>query len=78
MNKRDYPTLHLDTNESKGTACGKKGYGCKWKRANTQHYTWTHMKVKERLVVIKNMDVNEQERLPNTTLRHKWKKRSGL
>jgi hypothetical protein len=29
MNMRDYPTLHLDTNESKGTACSKKGYGCK-------------------------------------------------
>ena len=27
---RDYPTLHLDTNESKGRACNKKGYGCKW------------------------------------------------
>ena len=44
MNKRDYPTLHLDTNESKGTTCGNKEY-----------------------------DVNEQERLPNITLRHKWK-----
>ena len=29
MNKRDYPTLHLDTNESKGTTCSNKGYGCK-------------------------------------------------
>jgi hypothetical protein len=27
---RDYLTLHLDTNSSKGTACSKKGYGCKW------------------------------------------------
>jgi hypothetical protein len=25
----DYPTLLFDTNESKGTACSKKGYGCK-------------------------------------------------
>jgi hypothetical protein len=25
---RDYPTLHLDTNASKGTACSKKRYGC--------------------------------------------------
>jgi hypothetical protein len=24
MNKRDYPTLHLHTNESKGMACGNK------------------------------------------------------
>ena len=29
MNMRDYPTLHLDTNSSKGTACIKKRYGCK-------------------------------------------------
>jgi hypothetical protein len=26
MNMRDYPTLHSDTNKSKGTACSKKGY----------------------------------------------------
>ena len=24
MNKRDYPTLHLDTNQSKGTVCSMK------------------------------------------------------
>jgi hypothetical protein len=29
LDMRDYPTLHLDINESKGTACSKKGYGCK-------------------------------------------------
>jgi hypothetical protein len=29
MNMRDYQTLHLDTHLSKGTACSKKGYGCK-------------------------------------------------
>ena len=29
MNMREYPTLHVDTNESKGTACSKKGYRCK-------------------------------------------------
>jgi hypothetical protein len=27
---RDYLTLHWDTNSSKGTACSKKWYGCKW------------------------------------------------
>jgi hypothetical protein len=27
----DYPTLHLDIRLSKGTACSKKGYGCKWR-----------------------------------------------
>ena len=25
MNMRDYPSLHLDTDSSKGTACSKKG-----------------------------------------------------
>ena len=29
MNMRDYLTLRLDTNYSKGTACSKKEYGCK-------------------------------------------------
>ena len=29
MNMRDYQTLHLDTNKSKGTTCSKKVYGCK-------------------------------------------------
>ena len=30
MNVRDHPTLHLDTNSSKGTALVvRKGYGCK-------------------------------------------------
>ena len=27
-----------------------------------QYYTWTHIKVKEQLVVRKDMDVNEHER----------------
>ena len=27
---RDYPTLHLDTNYSKGSACSMQGYGCKY------------------------------------------------
>jgi hypothetical protein len=39
MNMRDYPTLHLDTHESKWMACGNKEYGCKWTRETTQHYT---------------------------------------
>ena len=29
MNMRDYPTLHFDPNQNKGTAGHKKGYGCK-------------------------------------------------
>jgi hypothetical protein len=27
---RDYPTLYLDTNSSKGTACSEKEDECKW------------------------------------------------
>ena len=38
-----------------------------------QHYTQTQIKVKEQLVVRKDMDVNEHERLSNITLRHKLK-----
>ena len=29
MNMREYPTLHLDTKYSKGTACSKNECGCK-------------------------------------------------
>ena len=29
MNMRDDPIVHLDTDNSKGTACRKKGHGCK-------------------------------------------------
>ena len=38
-----------------------------------QHYTWTQIKVKDLLVVRKDMDVNNHERLSNITLRHKLK-----
>jgi hypothetical protein len=68
---RDYPTLHLDT-KYKGTAYSKKGYGCKWSWETIQHYTWTQI-IKEQLVVRKDMDVNDHERLSNITLRHKLK-----
>jgi hypothetical protein len=34
--------------------------------------TWTHINVKEQLVVRKDMDVNEHERLSNITLRHPY------
>ena len=71
MNKRDYTTLHLDTNESKETACSTTGNACKWTRETTQHYTWTQIKVKEHLVVRKAIDVNEHERLYNITLGYK-------
>jgi hypothetical protein len=70
---RDFPTLHLDTHSSKGTACSKKGYGCKWTWETIQHYTWTHIQVKEQLVVRKDMGVNEHERISNITLGHKFK-----
>jgi hypothetical protein len=36
---KDYPTLHLDKNHSKGTACSKKGYGSKWTWRTIEHYT---------------------------------------
>ena len=68
---RNCPTLHLDTNLSKGTSRSKKGYGCKWARETIQHYTYTHIKVKEQLIAIKDMDVNEHETLSNITLRHR-------
>ena len=29
MNMRDDPSVHLDTDNSKGTACSKKGHACK-------------------------------------------------
>ena len=29
MNMRDDPIVHLDTDNSKGTACSKKGHACK-------------------------------------------------
>jgi hypothetical protein len=51
----------------------KKGYGCKWTWETTQRYTYTQIKVKEQLVLRKDMDVNEHERLPNVTLIHKLK-----
>ena len=58
MNMRHYPTLHFNTNKSKGT------------RETIQHYTQTQIKVKEQLVVVvrKDMDVNEHETLSNFTL----------
>ena len=40
-------------------------------RLTIQHSTKTQIKVKEQLVVKKDMDVNEHERLSNFTLRHK-------
>jgi hypothetical protein len=36
---KEYPTLHLDANKCEGTACSKKGYGCKWTWETIQHYT---------------------------------------
>ena len=70
---RDYPTLHLDTDKSEGTACNKIWYGCTWTWETIQHYTLTQIKVKEQLVVWKDIDVNEHERLSNITLRHRLK-----
>ena len=38
-----------------------------------QHYTGTQIQVKQQLVVRKNVDVNEHERLSNITLGHTFK-----
>jgi hypothetical protein len=73
MNMRGYPILHLDTHACKGTSCSRKGYGCKWTWEDIQHYTSTHIHVKEQLVVRKDMDVNKDERLSDITLRHTLK-----
>ena len=70
---RDYSTLYLDTNSTKGTACSKKRYGCKWTWETIQHYTRTQIQLKEQFVVSKNMDVNEHERLSNIILGQKFK-----
>jgi hypothetical protein len=73
MNKRDYLTSHLDTNQRRGTAYSMKGYWCKWTREAIKHYTYIQIKVKEQRVVRKDLDVNEKERLSNITLRQKIK-----
>ena len=39
-------------------------------RLYIQHYTQTHIKEKEQLVVRKNMDVDEHEKLSNFTIGH--------
>ena len=53
MNMKYYPSLHLYTNYSKGTACSKKGYWCRWTWLTIRHYTYTQIIVKEQLVVKK-------------------------
>jgi hypothetical protein len=47
-----------------------------WTWETIQHYTRTQIQVKEQLVVRKDMDVNEHERLSNIILGHKFKKRN--
>jgi hypothetical protein len=36
---RDDPSVHLDTDKNKGTACSKKGHACKWTLETIQLYT---------------------------------------
>jgi hypothetical protein len=43
------------------------------KKGAIEHYAKTYIKVKEQLVVIKDMDVNEHRTLSTITLRHKLK-----
>jgi hypothetical protein len=38
-----------------------------------QHYTYAQIKVEEQLVVRKDMEINEHERLSNIAFRHKLK-----
>ena len=61
MNMKDYTTLPSDTDWSKRT----------WE--TIQHYIQTQIEVKQQLVIRKNMDVYEHERLYNITLRHRLK-----
>ena len=35
---RDDSIVHIDTGKSKGTACCKKGHGCKWTWETIQVY----------------------------------------
>ena len=53
--------------------CSNKGYGSKWTQGAIENYTKTQIKVKEQLVVIKDMDVHEHRTLSTITLRHKLK-----
>jgi hypothetical protein len=46
---------------------------CKWTCETNQHYTKTQIKVNEQLVVRKDIDVNEHDRLYNITYRLKLK-----
>ena len=57
----DNVKLHVDTNDSKATAYSNKEYGCDWKCKIIQHYTQTQIEVKE------------NERLYNITLKHRLK-----
>ena len=62
----DYVKLHVDNNDSKATAYSNKEYGCDWKCKTIQHYTQTQIEVKE------------NERLYNITLRHTLKQMNSL
>ena len=81
LNMKDYSTLHSNTDWSKGTACSKTKYSTlhsdiDWRTGTweiIQHYTQTQIEVTEQLVVRKNMDVYEHERLYNITRRNRLK-----
>ena len=64
MNMKDYTTLPSDTDWSKRT----------WE--TIQHYIQTLIEVKQQLVIRKNMDVYEHERLYNITFRNRLKQRN--
>jgi hypothetical protein len=73
MNTRHYRTLHEDTNSSKEIACSKNIYGCKWGQRTIEHYISTEIKVKEKVVIGNDIDVNEHKTLSNGTLKTKLK-----
>ena len=72
MNKRDYPSLHLDKFKVKEQLALRKDMNVN-EHDTIQHYTQKQIKVKKQLVVRKDMNVNEYDRLSSTTRRHKLK-----
>jgi hypothetical protein len=66
----NYLLLHLDTHYVKEQLVVKRIW-CKWTCETNQHYTKTQIKVNEQLVVRKDIDVNEHDRLYNITYRLK-------
>jgi len=72
---REYPTLQLETNLTKGTACCQKSYGFKWTWENIQLYNILDTNLtKGTACCQKSYGCNEHERISNFTIRHKFDK----